>query len=72
LPSLSIFLATHSEVQHGDTVGSSKKGKKRARGYEGDEVFRLSKEVICPMVDDGRVVLTALDSEPNLEKLIKK
>jgi hypothetical protein len=71
LPLLSTVLATQPEVQHVDNTGSSsnkgKKGKKRARGYEGDEIFKLSKEVICPTVDDGKVVLAALDGESKLQ-----
>ncbi|KAF8076598.1 rRNA processing/ribosome biogenesis-domain-containing protein [Lyophyllum atratum] len=64
LPSLSIILATPPEVQATeDSVAThkNKKGKKRARGYEGDEVFKLSREVICPGSDDGKVLLVALE-----------
>ncbi|RDB22742.1 Pre-rRNA-processing protein rix1 [Hypsizygus marmoreus] len=65
LPSLAVILATPSEVQaSADSTASSnknKKGKKRARAYEGDEVFKLSREVICPNADDGKVLLAALE-----------
>jgi hypothetical protein len=66
LPSLTVVLATQSEVHTDDTVGSStagknKKGKKRARGYEGDEVFKVTREVVCPMRKDGEVLIAALD-----------
>ncbi|KAF9268145.1 hypothetical protein L218DRAFT_892918 [Marasmius fiardii PR-910] len=50
--------------QSGDTqTGSSKskKGKKRARGYEGDEVFKTSISVICPSFMEAKVLLTACD-----------
>ncbi|KAG6812998.1 hypothetical protein H0H92_014929 [Tricholoma furcatifolium] len=66
LPLLSVVLATPSpsESQSPEDVGNSqksKKGKKRARGYEGDEVFKLTREVICPGPEDGKVLLAALN-----------
>ncbi|KAF9006544.1 rRNA processing/ribosome biogenesis-domain-containing protein [Cyathus striatus] len=42
------------------TSGKSKKSKKRARNYEGDEVFSVMKEVICPTEDEGKALLAAL------------
>ncbi|KAE9410119.1 hypothetical protein BT96DRAFT_953314 [Gymnopus androsaceus JB14] len=39
--------------------GKTKKGKKRLRTYEGDELFRTSGDVVCPAVDDAKVLLTA-------------
>ena len=66
LPSLTMVLATQSEVQRTDdpvgvsSAGKNKKGKKRARGYEGDEVFRVTREVICPTKQDGDVLMAAL------------
>ncbi|KAF5387632.1 hypothetical protein D9615_000575 [Tricholomella constricta] len=65
LPSLSIILATPSDVQRTEVSVAasqkSRKGKKRARGYEGDEVFKLSRDVICPGSDEGRVLLITLE-----------
>ncbi|KAL6305864.1 hypothetical protein BKA93DRAFT_824657 [Sparassis latifolia] len=64
LPSLTVVLSTKSEVQSNteqSTKGKSK-GKKRARGYEGDEVFKVTREIICSTVDDGAVLLAALDA----------
>ncbi|KAH0587795.1 hypothetical protein J132_06140 [Termitomyces sp. J132] len=64
LPSLSVVLVTPTESQASDDTSASqrsRKGKKRARGYEGDEVFKLSKEVICPGHTDGRVLFIALE-----------
>lgn len=61
------MLATQSEVYLTDkSAGSSgtsinKKGKKRARGYEGDEVFKTTREIVCPTVEDGEVLIAALD-----------
>ncbi|KAG5650306.1 hypothetical protein H0H81_012673 [Sphagnurus paluster] len=64
LPSLSIILARPSEIpateQSEVTSSKSKKGKKRAIGYEGDEVFKISREVICPNTDDTKVMLVSL------------
>ncbi|KAK1233310.1 hypothetical protein PQX77_003536 [Marasmius sp. AFHP31] len=54
-----------------DTQGGgskSRKGKKRARGYEGDEVFKTSISVICPSIVEGKVLLTACDV---LQKLLR-
>jgi hypothetical protein len=65
LPLISIILSTPSNAQNAENTpamtGRGKKGRKRARGYEGGEVFKLSREVICPTIDDGRVLLTALE-----------
>jgi hypothetical protein len=65
LPSISVILSapTGSQSTENTPAMSSrgKKGRKRARGYEGDEVFKLSREVICPTIDDGRVLLAALE-----------
>lgn len=43
----------------------NRKGKKRARGYEGDEVFKASRDILCPTRDDGEVVLVAVDGQYN-------
>ncbi|KAJ7590791.1 rRNA processing/ribosome biogenesis-domain-containing protein [Mycena floridula] len=40
----------------------SKKGKKRARGYEGDELFKTTRQVLFPLVTDGQLVLSACDA----------
>ncbi|KAI0033323.1 rRNA processing/ribosome biogenesis-domain-containing protein [Vararia minispora EC-137] len=42
--------------------GRLKKGKKRARDFEGDEVFSLVGEVACPTRDAGDSLLFALDA----------
>ncbi|EKM59257.1 uncharacterized protein PHACADRAFT_113693 [Phanerochaete carnosa HHB-10118-sp] len=64
LPSLATLLASPSHAQRDDGINASgaksRKGKKRARGYEGDEVFR-KQEIVCPNREDGEVVLAALD-----------
>ncbi|KAF9464353.1 rRNA processing/ribosome biogenesis-domain-containing protein [Collybia nuda] len=61
LPSLFIILDTPTELEGRSSVTKSKKGKRRARDYEGDEVFNLSRSVICPSLDDGKVILVALE-----------
>ncbi|KAJ3551411.1 hypothetical protein NM688_g4721 [Phlebia brevispora] len=65
LPALTNLLGTQSEVQRdGDkasaNAGTSRKGKKRSRGYEGDEVFRTTKEVILPTKESGELVLCSI------------
>jgi hypothetical protein len=42
--------------QHG-----SKQGKKRTRGYEGDEVFSNTKTSLCSTRVDGEIILVSLD-----------
>lgn len=65
LPSLSIILVTPTESEGTTSTAAastqSKKGKKRARGYEGDEVFKLSRSVICSSLDDGKVLIAACE-----------
>lgn len=61
------MLSHKSEVK-ADNDGSagsakSRKAKKRARGYEGDEVFKMTRSVICPAQEDGEVILATLDGE---------
>ena len=65
LPSVTALLSTQTDVQKEDdaaqAAGKGKKGKKRARGYEGDEVFKTSRPMLCPTKVAGQVVLAALD-----------
>lgn len=62
LPLISVILTTAAETRDaGTTTTKSRRGKKRARGYEGDEVFKVTRDVICPTVDGGKVVLAAFD-----------
>ena len=64
LPSLSTLLAVQSQAQRDDDANAAgakaRKGKKRTRGYEGDEVFK-TREIVCPSKEDGEVVLAALN-----------
>jgi hypothetical protein len=61
--SLIPLLSTRSDAYMGETSsGQSKKGRKRRRDYEGDVVFKLSKDVICSSIAEGNVILCALDA----------
>ncbi|KAI9000871.1 rRNA processing/ribosome biogenesis-domain-containing protein [Trametes punicea] len=65
MPLLTVLLSARSLAapasEPGSTQGKSNKGKKRARGYEGDEVFKLSREIICQTPDEGDILLMAVD-----------
>ncbi|KAI0774418.1 hypothetical protein C8Q74DRAFT_833951 [Fomes fomentarius] len=65
MPLLAIILSKRSqskeEEEEGSTQGRSKKGKKRGRGYEGDEVFKVGREVVCLTASDGDVLLASVD-----------
>lgn len=65
LPSLTSLLDAQSDVQREEntSINTSKgrKGKKRARGYEGDELFKTTKEVMLPTKEAEDVVLLALE-----------
>lgn len=41
----------------------TRKGKKRARGYEGDEVFNVTTDVINASKADGEVLLASIDGK---------
>lgn len=61
--SLMPLLPTQSDAYASETgSGQSKKGRKRRRDYESDEVFKLSKDVICSSVAEGNAILCALDA----------
>ena|SRR5882724_3287934 len=64
LPLLTTLLSSKSDVQQqlqDASVTTSKKGKTRARGYEGDEVFKVGRGVLCSTREDGEVVEATLD-----------
>lgn len=67
LPHLTVLLDHKSDViqqiEESPATTSSKKGKKRARGYEGDEVFNVGRSVLCPAEEDRGIVLGSLDSK---------
>ncbi|KAJ7240352.1 rRNA processing/ribosome biogenesis-domain-containing protein [Mycena haematopus] len=61
VPLFSVVLAKQPDAREseGDAQGRSKKSKKRAREFEGDEVFNISPDVVCPTVDEGKSLLSA-------------
>ncbi|KAJ7904735.1 hypothetical protein B0H14DRAFT_3421490 [Mycena olivaceomarginata] len=61
VPLLSVVLAKEPDARESDGTaqGRSKKSKKRAREFEGDEVFKISREVVCPTADEGSALLAA-------------
>jgi hypothetical protein len=67
VPNLTILLKPQSEIrkdttQVGDTQNAkNRKGKKRARGYEGDEVLKVNKETLCATQVAGDIVLVTID-----------
>lgn len=48
-------------MKWGSQDAGSKKGKKRARGFEGDEVFKSGPEVLCKSVEEESMVLAVLN-----------
>ena len=64
LPSCTSVLASKEDGPYQDggiPASKGRKGKKRTRGYEGDEVFKLGKTVICATSGDGSVIIVAVD-----------
>ncbi|KAI0832574.1 rRNA processing/ribosome biogenesis-domain-containing protein [Trametes gibbosa] len=70
LPLLTVILSKRSEAdgenEQPASQGRSKKGRKRARGYEGDEVFKVGREIVCATAEEGDILLAALDVMENL------
>lgn len=70
LPILTALLPRKSEAtkhhQDSPTI-TSKKGKKRARVYEGDEVFKVGVSVLCPTSEDCELVETAMEGKQQLK-----
>jgi hypothetical protein len=51
-------------AEQSDVGGSSKrKGKKRARGYEGDEVFKTNPGVLFGSPHDERIVMLSIEGQ---------
>ncbi|KAF8165502.1 rRNA processing/ribosome biogenesis-domain-containing protein [Crassisporium funariophilum] len=80
LPSIAnIFSSSSGESsgEHEASSSKSKKGKKRARNFEGDEVFKVSRKVVCPTMEEGEVLLTSIDvtrylfRNPNLSSAMR-
>ena len=64
LSTVSLLLPPAQSIVQSETVtpsaGGSKKGKKRARGYEGDEILKQTMNVMCATEAEGEMVLEAL------------
>jgi hypothetical protein len=65
VPSIAAILST-TPGNLGSTEpssGKNNKGKKRSRNYEGDEIFNVSREVVCATDEEGKVLLASIDGK---------
>ncbi|TFK28886.1 hypothetical protein FA15DRAFT_753263 [Coprinopsis marcescibilis] len=76
LPFLTVIL--HSKgpaAQQEEAIGGSKKSRKRTRNYEGDEIFKVTRDVICTNAVEARIILRVLEvlahslKNPNLAEV---
>ena len=67
IPYLTRSILPQSETKNAETMdvgGSSRwKGKKRARGYEGDEVFKTNPGVLLGTPHEEQVVILSIEGE---------
>lgn len=66
LPSCTSILSRKAETSPQDGAGASsksRKGKKRARGYEGDEVFKVGKTSLYATPEEGQSTLMAVSGK---------
>ena len=67
MPLLAVMLSRRStsagDDEQGAGQGRSKRGKKRGRGYEGDEVFKVGGDIVCVTAAEGDVLLASVDGE---------
>ena len=66
VPSIAAILSTTPGDAPDSTEFSSvrnNRGKKRSRNYEGDEIFNVSREVICSTTEEGKVLLASIDGK---------
>ncbi|EJF56606.1 hypothetical protein DICSQDRAFT_71225 [Dichomitus squalens LYAD-421 SS1] len=65
LPKLAILLSKRSQAgtenEQASGQGRSKKGRRHARGYEGDEVFKVGRRIVCVTAEEGDVLLVSVD-----------
>ncbi|KAI0677400.1 rRNA processing/ribosome biogenesis-domain-containing protein [Trametes maxima] len=70
MPFLTVVLSKRNpadvESEQAGAQGRSKKGKKRARGYEGDEVFKVGRDIVCATLEEGDLLLVSVDVLQNL------
>ena len=70
VPSIAAILSTTSGNGSSTEVsaGKNNKGKKRSRNYEGDEIFNVSRDVVCATDEEGKVLLASIDGkQPHFE-----
>ncbi|KIM46351.1 hypothetical protein M413DRAFT_441439 [Hebeloma cylindrosporum] len=63
LPSITKIHTTNFSGFSGNdepSTSKSRNGKKRARNYEGDEVFRTTRQVVCRTAEEGEVLLLSI------------
>lgn len=65
LPSATGVLSTRGHALQDDKLplSTNRKSKKRARGYEGDEIFKAGRSVICANRHEGQVMALAVNGE---------
>ena len=62
LPCLTSILSEKKPADDQNRANSSsKKGKKRVQGYEGDEIFKAGRDVLCGSNVEAEGILAALD-----------
>ncbi|TFK94656.1 hypothetical protein K466DRAFT_475938 [Polyporus arcularius HHB13444] len=65
MPLLAVVLSTRSasgaNEEQGAAQGRGRKGKKRAHGYEGDEVFKVGRGIVCVTATDSEILLASVD-----------
>ncbi|KAF9478150.1 hypothetical protein BDN70DRAFT_880303 [Pholiota conissans] len=63
LPSITKVFATASGTSSNVILSSSKSknGKKRTRNYEGDEVFKTPRQIVCPTTEEENILLFSID-----------
>lgn len=64
LPSITKILSSPTEVDKDNEPSSSKSknARKRARNYEGDEVFKVTRQVSYRTAEESEIALASLDS----------
>jgi hypothetical protein len=65
VPSIAAILSTTpgNPSSTEPSSGKNNKGKKRSRNYEGDEIFNVSREVVCATDEEGKVLLASIDGK---------
>ncbi|KJA29888.1 hypothetical protein HYPSUDRAFT_31915 [Hypholoma sublateritium FD-334 SS-4] len=67
LPSITKILSTSNDVEDMQASSSkSKNARKRARNYEGDEVFKITRQVVCTTAVDEQILLISIDVTKSL------